>query len=59
MQNNNGTEEWISVSELANRIGKTKQTAYNQIKAGLWQTKEFTRGTMKGILVLYRSDNKL
>lgn len=52
----NGNEEWISVSELAQRIGKTKQTAYNQIKAGLWVSKEFTRGSMKGILVLYRNE---
>lgn len=45
--------EWISVSELAKRIGRTNQTAYNQVKAGLWETREFTRGSMKGILVKY------
>lgn len=43
--------EWISVSELAKRIGKTKQTAYNRIKQGFYVTKEFQRGSMKGILV--------
>lgn len=45
--------EWISVSELAKRIGKTKQTAYNRIKQGFYVTKEFQRGSMKGILVAF------
>ena len=53
---NNGNEEWISVSELARRVGKTKQTCYNQIKAGLWETKTFSRGSMIGILVLYKNE---
>lgn len=45
--------EWISVSELAKRIGKTNQTAYNQVKAGLWESRTFKRGSMVGILVAY------
>ena len=45
--------EWISVSELAKRIGKTPQTAYNQVKAGLWESRTFKRGSMVGILVAY------
>lgn len=43
--------EWVSVSELARRIGKTKQTVYNYIRQGLYATMEFQRGKMKGILV--------
>lgn len=43
--------EWISVSELAKRINKTKQTAYNKIATGVYPTKEFRRGSMRGILV--------
>lgn len=45
--------EWISVSELATRIGKTKQTVYNKIRAGLYDTKTFSRGKMRGILVKF------
>lgn len=45
--------EWISVSELAQRIGKTKQTVYNKIRAGLYDTKTFSRGKMRGILVKF------
>lgn len=43
--------EWVSVSELARRIGKTKQTIYNYIRKNLYETMEFQRGKMKGILV--------
>ena len=45
--------EWISVSELALRIGKSKQTAYNLIKNGVYETKTFSRGKMNGYLVKY------
>lgn len=44
-------EEWISVSELALRTGKTKQTIYNKIKQGIYPTKVFNRGSMRGLLV--------
>ena len=44
-------EEWISVSELAQRINTTKQTVYNKIKQGVYPTKVFMRGTMRGLLV--------
>ena len=50
---NDENYEWISVSELAKRIGKTPQTAYNQVKAGLWESCTFKRGSMVGILVAY------
>jgi hypothetical protein len=51
---NDANFEWISVSELAKRINKTTQTAYNQCRAGKWETMEFKRGDkMKGILVKY------
>ena len=53
VNNNENDVEWISISELAQRIGKTKQTAYNQCKQGLWQTKVFKRGSMRGLLVAY------
>lgn len=45
--------EWISVSELASRIGKSKQTVYNWIAKGKLETRTFSRGTMNGILVKY------
>lgn len=52
MQTNESKDmEWVSVSELARRIGKTKQTVYNYIKQNLYETMEFRRGKMIGILV--------
>lgn len=45
--------EWISVSELARRIGKSKQTAYNLIEKGVYETKTFSRGKMNGYLVKF------
>lgn len=44
-------KEWISVSELANRMGRTKQTAYNHVKAGVYEVQEYKRGKMNGFLV--------
>ena len=43
--------EWISVSEYAERIGKTTQTVYNMIQRGELESKSFKRQTMNGILV--------
>ena len=43
--------EWVSVSELAKRLHKTKQTVYNLIKRGVYETKEFQRGSMRGFLI--------
>lgn len=44
--------EWISLSELARRIGKTYQTAFNYaVKDGRYETMEFTRGKMRGWMV--------
>ena len=48
MENN---DEWVSVSTLAAIIGKSKQTVYNRIKDGVYETKTFRRGTMKGVLI--------
>ena len=45
--------EMLSVSTVAKRLGKTTQTIYNQIKAGMWDTVEYSRGKYKGILVKY------
>lgn len=41
----------MSVSGFAKTIGVSKQTVYNRIKDGVYETKEFSRGKMKGILV--------
>lgn len=43
--------EWISVSELAMRLGVSKQTVYNRIRENLYETQTFRRGKMSGILV--------
>ena len=45
--------EMLSVSQVAEKIGRTPQTVYNQIKAGMWETVEFSRGKYRGILVKY------
>lgn len=50
MKNSENTE-WISISTLAERLGVTKQTIYNHVKQGMYPTKEFKRGTMRGVLV--------
>lgn len=47
----NNKTEWVSVSELAKRLGKSKQTVYNRIKQGCYETKVFQRGSMRGLLV--------
>ena len=43
--------EWVSVSELAKRLHKTKQTVYNLIKKDVYETKKFQRGSMRGFLI--------
>ena len=43
--------EWVSVSELAVRLNCTSQTVRNKIKQGLYETMNFNRGKMNGILV--------
>lgn len=43
--------EWISVSELAKRLNCTPQTIRNKIKQGLYETMNFNRGSMTGVLV--------
>ena len=49
----NADYEILSVSSVAKKLGKTPQTIYNQIKAGMWETQEYQRGKYKGILVKY------
>lgn len=51
MNNNTINEEWISVSECAELLNVTKQTIYNRVKSGLYETKQFKRGKMIGILI--------
>lgn len=51
MNNNTINEEWISVSECAELLNVTKQTVYNKIKQGIYPTKVFNRGSMRGLLV--------
>ena len=58
MENNQFNDDWISVSEMARRRRCTKQTFYNHIKAGRYKTKEFHRGSMRGILVLATRQNE-
>ena len=42
---------WVSVSEYANRLGKSKQTVYNMVKANKLESKQFKRGSMIGLLI--------
>lgn len=51
MESNKNEYEMISVSEMAKRLGCTNQTIYNRIKKGLYKSKVFMRGSMRGILV--------
>ena len=57
MENNQLNDDWISVSEMAKRLGCTKQTCYNHIKAGRYKIKEFVRGSMRGVLVCVPKSN--
>ena len=43
--------DWISVSEYAKRLGKSKQTVYNMVKANKLESKSFKRGSMIGLLI--------
>lgn len=43
--------DWVSVSEYAKRIGKSKQTVYNMVKERKLESKTFRRGTMIGLLI--------
>lgn len=43
--------DWISVSEYAKRLGKSKQTVYNMVKANKLESKQFKRGSMIGLLI--------
>ena len=45
--------EMLSVSTVAKRLGKSSQTIYNQIKAGMWETQEYQRGKYRGLLVKF------
>lgn len=52
MQTNESKDmEWVSVSELAELLNVSKQTIYNYIRQNLYETMEFRRGKMIGILV--------
>ncbi len=44
-------EEWIGISEYAKMVGKSKQTIYNWVKRGKVESKTFSRGSMRGILI--------
>ena len=45
------TKAWVSVSEMAKMQGVSKQTIYNRIREGLYETQTFQRGKMNGILI--------
>ena len=47
----NMKQEWVSVSQMARMQGVSKQTIYNRIKEGLYETQTFQRGKMSGILI--------
>jgi transposase len=51
MENND--YEWLSVSDVAKRIGKSKQTIYNWCANGKCKFKTFNRGKMIGILIRF------
>ena len=48
---NENDYDWISVSEYAKRLGKSKQTVYNMVKANKLESKQFKRGSMIGLLI--------
>jgi len=45
--------EWLSVSEVAKRENVTSQTIYNRIRENLYETMEFQRGKLRGVLIKY------
>lgn len=49
--------EWISVSELAKHLNTSKQTIYNRIRKGVYETQSFQRGAYKGFLIKYDITN--
>lgn len=54
VQENNMSDneyDWVSVSEYAKILGKSKQTVYNMVKANKLESKQFKRGSMIGLLV--------
>lgn len=53
MENNQLNDDWISVSEMAKRLGVTKQTCYNHLKQNRYEYKTFSRGSMRGLLVKF------
>lgn len=53
MENNQFNDDWISVSEMAKRLGCTKQTCYNHLKQNKYEYKTFSRGSMRGLLVKF------
>ena len=48
---NKNNYDWVSVSEYAKRLGKSKQTVYNMVKANKLESKQFKRGSMIGLLI--------
>lgn len=50
--------EWISISTLAKRLGISGQTVRNRIKEGLYETMQFKRGGMNGILIKVRCQDQ-
>ena len=43
--------EWVSISTMAKRLGVSGQTIRNRIKEGFYETLNFQRGAMNGILI--------
>ena len=50
--------EWVSISTLAKRLGFSDQTIRNRVKEGFYETLNFKRGKLNGILIKVRKDVK-
>ena len=48
---NENDYNWISVSEYAKMLGKSKETVYNMVKANKLESKSFKRSSMIGLLI--------
>lgn len=52
------SEEWIGISEYAKRVGKSKQTVYNWVRSGKVDSRTFSRGSMRGLLIKAEGDER-
>lgn len=57
MEAQEGNYEYVSISTLAKRLGVSGQTIRNRIKEGQYETMQFKRGVMNGLLIKVRCQN--